>query len=451
MDDNERPQRQLHLSIRGQITLVAGLLVAVVLVTIAVLLVRLEMSAVGRSIDLILLDEAEAIASEVASGRPAPIPFDPDRILVVLDADQTVIASAGPHEQLLNLDVAVDAESGSERTLLGEPHRVVVHPYEAPDGRVGTVRIAEPLDEEFSEGLRVLVRALLWILPLTIVALMALVWYVVGHALRPVDQMRAEVDQIAFEQLDRRVDVPKRDDEISRLARTMNLMLDRMAIAARRQQRFVADASHELRTPLARMRAELEADRAAPRSGDVEVTRASQLEEIGELQQMVEDLLVLARDDASHIRTTFTAVDLDDLVFQEAAAARTPRVVVDTRQVSGAQAFGARNDLRRIVRNLIDNAVRHAESTVMVTLTETADGVELHVDDDGSGVPPERRDDVFERFTRLEDRGDGPQSRQTGLGLAIVRDLVARHDGTVCVDDAPIGGARFTVTLPCRE
>jgi signal transduction histidine kinase len=226
----------------------------------------------------------------------------------------------------------------------------------------------------------------------------------------------------------------------------MNDMLARLQHAVVRQQRFVADASHELRTPLTRMRTELEVDERNPERADAAATRRSQLDEIAGLQRLIEDLLTLARSDAGAIETRSDAVDLDDIVLEEARAATGSASSFDVGQVSAAQVRGDAEALRRVVRNLFDNARQHAATRVTIGLAERDGSAVLTVDDDGPGVPPERRDDIFDRFARLDESRTG--GGHAGLGLAIVADIVTRHGGSVAVDGAPSGGARFVVTLP---
>jgi signal transduction histidine kinase len=263
-----------------------------------------------------------------------------------------------------------------------------------------------------------------------------------------VEQIRGEVDGIGLGELDRRVPQPPGRDEIARLAGTMNEMLDRLDVSNRQQQRFVADASHELRTPLARLRTEIEVAQAAPAASttDGEVLRSLH-DEVDNLQRLTDDLLVLARNDAGVSDGAGRAVDLDDVVLEEVRAVDAHGLSLDTRRVSAAQVLGHREQLRRVVANLLDNAVRHAERSVTVRLAETDGVVQLEVADDGPGVPAGRQADVFERFGRLdESRTEGRGG--TGLGLAIARDLVERHGGTIAVDSHYEAGARFVVTLP---
>jgi signal transduction histidine kinase len=317
-------------------------------------------------------------------------------------------------------------------------------------GTAYVIHVGTDMDD-IEEGAEVLTHLLAGVIPVVTVLLGLVVWWLVGRTLRPVEAIRSGVAAMGGSDLDHRVPVPPGDDEIARLARTMNSMLDRVEEARRRQQRFVADASHELRTPLTRIRSELEVDLAHP-PADPADTQRRVLGEAVEMQRLVDDLLHLARSDAGAAAGTVAPVDVDDLVLREARRLRERgRVAVDVSGVSAAQTVGHAADLGRMVRNLAENAERHATSTVRFGLAEHDDTVELVVADDGPGIPPEDRDRVFERFTRL----DGARAREgggAGLGLAIVQEIVTRHHGTVAIADA-VGsddgaGARLVVHLP---
>jgi signal transduction histidine kinase len=229
-------------------------------------------------------------------------------------------------------------------------------------------------------------------------------------------------------------------------------MLDRLEVAAEHQRRFTADASHELRTPLTRMRTQIEVEQRDS-SDEVEALLGSLLDDVSDMQQLVDDLLFLARRDASSssVATPRSKVDLDVVVDDEVRAARAESTIhIDSSAIDAVEVTVNERDLRRLVRNLLSNAVRHAESSVVVRLTTNDDLVELVVTDDGPGIPESDRDRVFERFVRLdESRSSGGGGN--GLGLAIVREIAVAYGGTVHVDDddgADGGGARFTVRFP---
>ena len=298
-----------------------------------------------------------------------------------------------------------------------------------------------------------LVSVLVWGIPFLVLTVGLLVWFLVGRALRPVDSIRAEVEEISHGTLHRRVPVPKAGDEISRLAGTMNEMLDRLDRSARRQREFVSDASHELRSPVASIRTAVEVALHHPESADwPSVVSDVQVDNL-RMQHVVDELLDLARIDEDAPAPTDGVVDLADVVREEVRSldGSTARVTVDA---VPASVGGRRSEVALVVRNLLSNACRHARTAVEVTVaTDSAAGaghggaVRLLVDDDGPGIPPDDRERVFERFARL-DEARTRQHGGIGLGLAIVRAVAQRSGWTVAIDESPAGGARVVIGMP---
>jgi signal transduction histidine kinase len=273
----------------------------------------------------------------------------------------------------------------------------------------------------------------------------------VGRALEPVEAIRRQVAEISVSALDRRVPEPATGDEIERLARTMNQMLARLDAAARRQRAFVADASHELHSPLATIRAKLEVGLGRPDAVDWPAVVGGWLDEQARLERLVENLLVLAQaDDGAAIRSP-RVVDLDELVLRELRDLRARgRVRLDVSGVTGGRVVGDADQLRRVVRNLLDNAELHATSAVRVELAQSdPDAVVLAVSDDGPGIAASQRERVFERFVRL-DEARNRRAGGAGLGLAIVREIVTAHGGTARAEETE-AGARLVVRLPAAE
>jgi signal transduction histidine kinase len=293
---------------------------------------------------------------------------------------------------------------------------------------------------------------LLWVgIPVLVALVGALAWVLVGRALKPVESMRREVDEITHTTLHRRVAEPGSGDEVDRLAHTMNEMLDRLELAADRQRQFISDASHELRSPLTTIRTQIEVADRHPDVAEWESVRGSMLDEVERLDDMVADLLQLARLDETGGGPTpapsGTEVDLDELALHEASRLRSLGVAVDASGVGAVRVTGDVAALSRMVRNLADNAARHAGSRIALAVSLEHGQAVVRVDDDGAGVPTGDRERVFERFTRLDEsrtRGAGG----AGLGLALVRSVASAHGGTARVDDSPLGGARFEVALP---
>jgi signal transduction histidine kinase len=444
-----RPRRFVPATLRARVTAVAALAVFAVLSAAGVGLVVAQRTALIDTVDEHLDQQADVVERELEAGRPVragDLPSEDVLVEIVAPDGRRIAASEGlddplPRGQAPDVIDTVDLPDGEAARLL---ERDV-------DGT--TVLLAGNLDD-LSDSTAALAGSLLVAAPLISAVLAVVVWWAVGLALRPVEDIRARVDSISASRLDRRVPEPDAPREIARLARTMNAMLGRLQTSSDQQRRFVADASHELRSPLARMRAELEVDAAHPESADPAATAASVFAETVGVQRLVEDLLLLARGDAGALAVSPERwVDLDDVV-ETAVGSRRPAggPRVDTAAVRPVQVSGDRAQLERLVGNLLDNAVRHARDTVTIALTEeTGDGSDstavLVVADDGPGIAPEDRERVFERFTRLDDARAAADGG-AGLGLAIARDIAERHGGRLRLEGDRLGGARFVLTLP---
>ncbi|HSE10820.1 MAG TPA: HAMP domain-containing sensor histidine kinase [Nocardioidaceae bacterium] len=404
-------------------------------------------------------DRAAGVARLAADGElPLDLPlFDEGETLVqVVREDQVVSRS----ENLIGAPPLPLPEQppGSLRLLTVErlpvqvagPFQVSAHGARTPDGPV-TVFVAvttEDVDEVVGSAIaRGSMAVVLLVVPLSL-----LLWVAMGRTLAPVRAIRARADAITAADLTERVPEPARMDEIGRLARTINGMLARLDASAAEQRRFLADAAHELRSPVASLRAQLETmQQSGSGSPADDATVRDLLEETLRMQTLVDQLLLLARSDAGRMSRGREWVDLDDTVASVVRSRRLDGsrldVRVDTRAVDPVQVVGDPMLLAQVVRNLLDNALRHATSEVRVSLSEDDGSAVLVVDDDGPGVPQESRTEVFRRFTRL-DEARHRDSGGVGLGLAIVADVVRVHGGDVTVTDSPTGGARFTVRLP---
>ncbi|MEV7912993.1 sensor histidine kinase [Streptomyces griseus] len=313
-----------------------------------------------------------------------------------------------------------------------------------PDGVTLTVYAGAPLAAE-QEAVNTVRGAMLTGLPLLLVVVAGVTWLVTRRALRPVEGIRREMAAItASEDLARRVPEPGSRDEIAALARTTNETLTVLEASVERQRRFVADASHELRSPIASLRTQLEVAEAHPELLDLPGAVADTVR----LQVLAADLLLLARLDAGEKPGSAT-VELGALVREEVSQRTGDRIPVRVEVPEGGafEVNGSRGQLSRVIGNLLDNAQRHADASVAVSVAADGRGVRVEVRDDGAGVPEEERERIFERFVRLDDarsRDDGG----AGLGLAIARDVASRHGGTLTVHRAAEGGAAFRLWLP---
>lgn len=453
--------RGIARTVRFRITVLASVVLAVVLGAVGVSLLIVQQRQLHESLDESLERRADELEVRgVAMGDALtvlPNAGGDEVVIQVVSAGGDVVAAT---ESALGIEPILPAPRGggdrfatvTELPVEDDAYRILSRATEI-DGDEVVLHVAENTDDvqELLDQLRFAVAV---VIPVAVAVLAALVWWLVGRTLRPVERIRAEVAGFGPAQLDRRVSSPGTGDEIDRLAVTMNEMLDRIEGARRREQRFVADASHELRSPLTRIRTELETTGEGVSDGIDHALKRSVLDEIDELTALVDDLLVLARSDAGEVPPERRPVDLDDLVFDEVDAARATAadITIDVSGVSAAEVLGGQGELRRMVRNLLDNAVRHAASHVTVALTEhgvdTAGAVALlAITDDGPGIPSEQTAAIFERFTRLDDARTR-DTGGTGLGLAIARDIVERHGGTLRLDTTHRPGARFEVRLP---
>jgi signal transduction histidine kinase len=316
-----------------------------------------------------------------------------------------------------------------------------------PGGTV-TVVAASPLSG-VEQSISTLKQNLWLALPAVVAVVAGIAWLITGRALRPVEAIRAEVEEISGSTIHRRVPEPATGDEVARLARTMNAMLDRLETAAQRQREFVSDASHELRSPVASMRTQLEVGLSESPDPYWSGVTASVLEDEARLEALIADLLLLATIDEASPRTG-SAVDVAALVRDEARRPRDVAVRTTIQPDDEAFVIGIHSLLSRVLTNLLDNAARYARSDVRVGVHIDGEFVLIHVDDDGPGISPLDRERVFERFTRLDTaraRG-GDADGGAGLGLPLARGIVDRHHGTVMATDSPLGGARFEVRLP---
>lgn len=445
-------ERLTPRSVRARTTLAACASVAIVLVTASAAVLLLLRANLERTVETGAREQAQAVARVAVDGHlPAQLALDHGTDFIqVTDPTGTVVAAS---QNLTGHPALAPAAPGDghhtyDLGVLGDLHhqRVTTLTADTPTGPV-TIRVGASL--RTVDTAEDLTTAALGVLSAVLLATVGiLTWRATGRALRPVEAIRAEVAAIGDRDLDRRVPAPRSDDEIARLAHTMNAMLDRLEAAGTRQRRFIADASHELRSPLTVLRTQLEVARAHPDPAVRDDLVAGALQDTDRLQTLATDLLLLARLDTTGTDRPGEPVDLTELVRATVdsggprphpAVLRTPEDVT----VTGNPLW-----LGRLLTNLLDNAQRHAGSRVTVRLSTDATTGEavLDVADDGPGIAPADRERIFERFTRLDDarsRDDGG----TGLGLPIARDIAAIHGGTLTVEDTP-DGLTFRTRLP---
>jgi signal transduction histidine kinase len=443
-------------SIRFRLTALAVALVLGSLLVASTALVANQRSRLTDTIDDALRVRGDALEAVLdADALPGVISNrgDADAIVQVVDVDGTVLATT---DNIAGEAALAEPTFTGERFVTVEDtpideatFRVLIRPITTNEGPVGLL-VAARFDS-VSDSIRSLSAALAVAVPALALVVAGISWLLVGRALRPVDKIRAEVDTIAAADLHRRVSTGAANDELGRLASTMNLMLERIESGHQRQQQFVADASHELRSPLTRMRGHLEVDlRTDAEPEQLLATHQRVLQDIDHLQHLVTDLLELARHDEHRVPSRQNPVDLDDLVHDQTRHLRDhERITLDLSGVSPVQVTGDHRQLARALRNLIDNAERHADRSISIDVHETDGSAHVRVTDDGPGIPPSDRERIFERFVRADQaRTSSSTSASTGLGLAITKAITERHHGTIELDPSYTNGARFVITFP---
>lgn len=448
-------------SVRLRLTVLTAALLAVALAVGALAFASALARARVAELDEIVRQRALVVAALVTAEQvPEALPVaEPGEVAQVLDADGRVVTSSPNASRTLPVlrsdelaglraravqagtdGAAAVLVTGTTSSAYDGDARVGVAPatYQGePVTVVATLPLAEVHWLRRAVGVSLAVGV-----PVLTLLLAGVVWVVVGRVLAPVEALRGAAAQVARRGGPGSLPVPRGKDELGALARTLNEMLDRLEAASARQRAFVADAAHELRSPIAALRAAVDVARAHPDAySSAELAEALD-GEVSRMQSLVDDLLLLAR--VGSAPTEPGPLDLHQLAAEAAEAAHgapSDRVAV---AVTGAgDAWGDHPALVRVVRNLVENAARHARATVVVTV---ADGV-VTVDDDGAGIAAADRDRVFERFVRLEEARER-EAGGSGLGLAIAREIARENGGEVRLGDAPSGGLRATVTLP---
>jgi signal transduction histidine kinase len=440
-------------SLRARLMTVGLLGVATALAVGSVALYTALSVGSRQSLDRSAAATADQVAQLVQSGRlPDPIPVTGSESVQVVDSRGRVLSASANGDQLTSLltpDELRSALSGAvtipgSRLGMDASLRVTATPSSSADG-APVVVVAEPL-EDLARSQHILVTTLVLTYPVLLLVLGLIAWRVIGATLRPVESLRSAAERVSGSGHDERLPEPESRDEIHALAVTLNSMLDRLDAARDRQRSFVANVAHELRNPLASLRVQLDVSRLHGSGGEEAEDLAA---ELARMSALVEDLLVLARLDVGDEMPAADPPAQPVLVFAEVAgrANDSPGPTVRLARVDEGTVPMSRIELERVVTNLVDNARRHARSSVELSYTRSPRAAGVGVADDGGGIPAADRERVFERFTRLDEARDRDRGG-TGLGLAIVRELVRRRGGDVRLGDSHTGGLLVEVVFP---
>jgi two-component system, OmpR family, sensor kinase len=452
-----------RIPVRWRIAFATAGLTMLILVGFALVLGNIVGDRIRDDFDEELKNAAGALAAETRVATDpttgGPVLFAPrlhdfamaeDAVIRVVDEDGNPLAATDPSAPLGPPRQGIQEVGGV---------KVATEPIAASELQNYAVQYARPDDDVEATVSRLWLFLGAGVLAGTVLALLAGL-AIADRAMRPIASLTALARDIASTRdPSRRMPVPVADDEVGELARTMDGMLEALdearserEQALERQREFVADASHELRTPLTSVQANLELLQAAGGAGDDQAVDSA-LASTRRMSLLVSDLLLLARADAGR-RAARTELDLS-ATAAEALEEVTP--VAGARKLEGEldeplPLQGNPDELHRMVRNLLENAVRHTPESSTVRLRAAREGTEavLEVSDDGPGIPEGKEEQIFERFVRGEGPADTAPGGGSGLGLAIVRAVAESHGGSVEAGRSSSGGARFIVRLPLQ-
>ena len=447
-------------SIRTRLTVWYGFVMVVVLVTgaiaVAVVQDRRELKRLDGELDRLMLtlegvmrtEFGEGLGLRAAAEEASTEVVAPDRTLLLLGPGGELLEAWGrPLEAtwlpaLAERNVATVTVGSSRLRALSRPVTHHAHRYVAA--------VLAPL-----EGLETERRELLAALGIGVLIALGVAgiggWLIARQALWPLADLAAQAAMITDRDPSARLRTPHEEDELGRLARAFNAVLERLSTALHGQRQFMADASHELRTPVSVVRTTAQVTLAQPARSEHEYRESMTIveEQSGRLKRLVDAMFLLSRAEAQGLPLVRETLYLDDLVAESARALRVladeRRVTIRTSGDAEVMFWGDATLLKQMVGNVIDNAIRHAQPAGLVTVAVSRDSTTLSVriTDDGEGIAAENQARVFDRFVRFDSRSQG-----AGLGLPIARWIAEAHGGTLAIDATGPTGTSFVVILP---
>src|SRR5271157_201815 len=307
--------------------------------------------------------------------------------------------------------------------------------------------------EDFDETMKRLFIILLIGIPSSIGAAIAVGYYMAKKALKPVDQIRRAAVKISSSNLDERIEIGRRKDELSRLAHTFNEMIARLKDAFQRCNQFSIDVSHELKTPLTILKGETEVALRKPRENPVyQKLLTSNLEEINQMARIIDDLLLLAKADTGETHLNVDEIDLKDLILEVysdmSILAEKKNIELTVGELHETRLSGDELKLRRMLWNVVENGIKYTQPGGKVAISSGLQNgsVRISVRDTGVGISDKDLKYVFDRFYRA----DGSRNREggSGLGLSISKWIAEAHKGTIEVESQASSGTVFSIKLP---
>ena len=460
-------------TVRGRLTLfyvsVLAAALIVVGVLIYVLLARALYVRVDENLQAGVRIAMTSLANDLAEGQDyndaarstAAEQSSSQQMLAIYDPTGRLLAEGGRDGDLEialpPLDTVPDGEDLLQTVIESDGddrHRLAFRRVSIPPSNYIVVVGAdlEPMDEEL-EFLR---GTLAYVVPMVLIVAGIGGSFLARQSLSPVVSMADRARRIGIENLSERLPVANSHDELGHLAETFNELLARLEASLGQQRQFMADASHELRTPVAITRTAASVALQQPHRDEREYRETLEIveQQATRLSRVVDDMFTLARADAGNYPVRKTPMYLDEVVDEVVRAARviaaTRNVAIDPMTVPSATFTGDEDLVRRMIGNLIDNAVRHAPpgSTVRVDMDETPHGFAIAVRDQGAGIPLEIREHIFERFYRGDASSRFGAHDGAGLGLALARWIAIAHGGDVMLARSSPSGSTFVISLP---
>lgn len=435
-------------SVRLRTTLFSVIVVGVAVFGTSAWLINSQRSSLTSGLQSTALLRAQDLSSAIQDGTiptDLAVQFEDSSFVQVINENGAVVASSVNISGELSLASKIPISktvafyTRSDLPAGDSDFRVVGLRVQTTEG--GFTIFSGVSLEPVIDGIKSLRNSLLIAMPILLFLVGAFTWIAVGMAFRPVADITEMVFEITAHDLHRRVPQPTSDDEIGYLAQTMNKMLERLEKSDLDQRAFIGDVSHELRSPLASVQAQLEVHVLYPKTALSSQVATDILEEVSRMDQLINDMLLLATVEEQKISSSFEHLSLDKVVLHEVEKINTINTLrIDVSNVHSLEVFGSERHLSRLFRNLLENAMRYASANIHVSLIKTDVSIQLRIEDDGPGIPAAERESVFQRFTRLDEsrtRSDGG----VGLGLAIVRKIADIHGATVHIEDNQPGAA----------
>jgi two-component system OmpR family sensor kinase len=462
-------------TIRGRLTLWYVSVLAAVLVLVSaliyILLARALEDRVDGNLRVVLEIAATSLANDLGEGQDmadaarstASELSSSDQMVAIFDGDGNLLADSG-RETDLPIDLPAMAAISDDEPVLytvsetdeaDDRHRLAVRRLTVSAAKVRyIVMVGNSLDATDDE-LGDLREILAWVIPVGLLIAGLGGWFLARKSLAPVVAMADQARRIGVGGVDGRLPVANPRDELGRLAATFNELLDRLGASMVQQRQFMADASHELRTPVATARTAAGVALQRPHRGEEEYRDSLEIieQQTARLSRIVDDMFMLARADAGNfpIRKTPMYLDevLDEVVRATRVLSRARQIEVRLKSEEGAAMTGDEEMIKRMIVNVLDNAVRHAPSgsAVDVRLTRTAGRYEMAITDTGPGIPDAAQPHIFERFYRADPARSRANDSGAGLGLALARWIARAHDGDVWLLRSSSQGTTFMMAV----